>query len=360
MKKYTFFAVALATLAFVGCNKKDNNLVPDANGKVTIMLSGEKYVSQDKQSFSGVGDQIFFTNDDYMYVNGVSCPVVCIPNPEMIGTSSTESNLGSVAIPAEQIYNPLYALYPAAIFTPGTAADYSDWTVNMKNEVVLIPKTVQLGYQTPMGAAQQIWPLTAYVPDVTLNNNIQLKNNVALMTPCVIYGPGFISRFTNVKVTGETFDGTDYPTLKVQKVVLSSDNGRLTGEGHIAGLNTDEPYLVMDGAAPTEANPDVLTLWVTDPVVEPEGLEVLSNGESEVRLGHAPIAPVVEGNINVHLAVYFTLTYPGTNHTYACVYEGNGVFNNTNVKRSQRSSLMCDFFSTDGVSKVTSVVLQQE
>ena len=115
MKKYTFFAVALATLAFVGCNKKDNNLVPDANGKVTIMLSGEKYTSQDKQAFSGARDQIYFTNTDFMYVNGGACQVTCIPNG--LGTSSTESNLGSVAIPAELIYNPLYALYPADAFT---------------------------------------------------------------------------------------------------------------------------------------------------------------------------------------------------------------------------------------------------
>ena len=143
MKKYTFFAVALATLAFVGCNKKDNNLVPDANGNVTIMLSGEKYTSQDKQAFSGARDQIYFTNTDQMYVNGGACPITCIPNG--LGTSSTESNLGSVAIPAELIYNPLYALYPADAFTPGNAADYSDWLVEMKNDVVLIPADAELG-----------------------------------------------------------------------------------------------------------------------------------------------------------------------------------------------------------------------
>ena len=356
MKKYTFFAVALATLAFVGCNKKDNNLVPDANGNVTIMLSGEKYTSQDKQAFSGARDQIYFTNTDQMYVNGGACQITCIPNG--LGTSSNESNLGSVAIPAELIYNPLYALYPADAFTPGTAADYSDWTVEMKEEVVLIPADAELGVQTPMGAEHQTWPLTAYVPDVTLNNNVYLKNNVALMTPSVKYGFNFVDEFTRTKVTGETFDGTDYPTLKIQKVVLSSDNTKLTGYGHIAALNTEEPYLVMNGAAPTEANPDVLTCWVLNPDIYPLGLEVQPTGNFATMLGHAPIAPVVEGNANIHVALYFTLYYPATNHTYACIYEGNGVFNNTNVIRSERTTLSCDLFSVTGVSKVTSVVMQ--
>ena len=209
-----------------------------------------------------------------------------------------------------------------------------------------------------MCAEHQTWPLTAYVPDVTLNNNVYLKNNVALMTPSVKYGFNFVDEFTRTKVTGETFDGTDYPVLKIQKVVLSSDNTKLTGYGHIAALNTEEPYLVMNGAAPTEANPDVLTCWVLNPDVYPLGLEVQPTGNFATMLGHAPIAPVVEGNANIHVALYFTLTYPSTNHTYACVYEGNGVFNNTNVIRSERTTLSCDLFSVTGVSKVTSVVMQ--
>ncbi len=356
MKKYTFFAVALATLAFVGCNKKDNNLVPDANGNVTIMLSGEKYVSQDKQAFSGANDQIFFNSTDNMYVNGLACPITCIPNG--LGTSTTESNLGSVAIPAEQIYNPLYALYPADAFTPGTAADYSDWTVNMKSNVVLIPATYEYGTQTPISSIHQTWPLTAYVPDVTLNNNISLRNSVALMTLAMRYGQPFVDEFTRTKVSGETFDGVEFPTLKVQKYVFSSPDTRLTGNGHIAGLNTEVPYVVMDGAAPTEANPDVLTCWILDPDVYPEGYEFLPTGTYGEPLGHAPIAPIIDGTANVHLAVYFTLTYPGTNHTYECVYENDVELTNSDVRRSDRTIFTCNLYQNVGVSRITSVVMQ--
>ena len=89
----------------------------------------------------------------------------------------------------------------------------------MKEEVVLISPDAELGVQTPMSSVHQTWPLTAYVPDVTLNNNVYLKNNVALMTPSVKYGFNFVDEFTRTKVTGETFDGTDYPVLKIQKVL---------------------------------------------------------------------------------------------------------------------------------------------
>lgn len=356
MKKYTFFAVALATIAFVGCNK-DNKFVPDENGMVSIMLSGEKHVSQDKQAFSGQWDQIFFTNEDSMYVNGGACAITCIPNGD--GTSTTESNLGSVAIPAELVYNPLYAFYPTSVFTPGTAADYSDWTVTMKNNVVLISPDAEAGVRTPMSAIHQNWPLTAYVPDVTTNDNVQLKNNVALMTPAVKYGHNFVRDLTRNRLTGETFDGTNYPTLVVEKVVLSSSNTILTGTGHIEHLNSSEPYLVMDGEMPTADNPDVMTLFVGDPDANP-GMEVAPTGNYTTNLGHAPIAPITdEANHNIHIALHFSLTYPGTNNTYNCVYEGDGIFNNTNVIRRQRTTLTFDLFSELGVSKITSIQLAE-
>ena len=221
MKKYSILVAAFAVLAFVGC-KKDNNgsLVADQNGMITLEMSGETHQDNGKQSFFGTANRIFFNEGDQMIVNGSVCNVTpqAVAGDEL--ATEFQSYKAKVAILAEYAYTPLYAMYPAEAFTLGTAADYSDMTVEMFNNVDLFTvadAAVTLGSAT----YYQPWPMTAYLENLN-TPRIQLKNNIALVTPSVKFGYPFVNQFVqdnNLNVTVDPNTRTFMVTMVTSKVL---------------------------------------------------------------------------------------------------------------------------------------------
>ena len=273
MKKYSILVAAFAVLAFVGC-KKDNNgsLVADQNGMITLEMSGETHQDNGKQSFYGTANRIFFDEGDQMIVNGSVCNVTPLAVTGDDLATEYRSYKAKVSILAEYAYTPLYAMYPADVFTLGTAADYSDMTVEMYNDVDLF--TVADNNVILTGSSYQPWPMTAYLADLN-TPRIQLKNNIALVTPSVKFGYPFVNQFVQDFNIPATVDANNLPTLNIEKVVISSSDQNLYGtNGYIDGLTTQEPKLVFPG---TPTTPSAITCWVP----ADRGTGIIATGTSD-------------------------------------------------------------------------------
>lgn len=345
MKKYSILVAAFAVLAFVGC-KKDNNgsLVADQNGMITLEMSGETHQDNGKQSFFGTANRIFFNEGDQMIVNGSVCNVTpqAVAGDEL--ATEFQSYKAKVAILAEYAYTPLYAMYPAELFTLGTAADYSDMTVEMYDTVDLFTvadEAVMLSMST-----YQPWPMTAYLENLN-TPRIQLKNNIALVTPSVKFGYPFVNQFVQDNNLNITVDPNNLPTLNVEKVVISSSDQNLYGNnGYIDGLATQEPKLVFPGIPST---PSALVCNV--PV--DRGYGIIATGTSEWLLGNVAVPPMAAGK-HVKMDVYFSLQF-GDATPINCLYEGDEVVlpNDRAIGRSRRATFVCNLFDADIDGKVS-------
>lgn len=345
MKKYSILVAAFAVLAFVGCKKENNgSLVADQNGMITLEMSGETHQDNGKQSFFGTANRIFFNDGDQMIVNGSICNVT--PQAVAGDELATEylSYKAKVAILAEYAYTPLYAMYPAELFTLGTAADYSDMTVEMFNNVDLFTvadEAVMLSMST-----YQPWPMTAYLENLN-TPRIQLKNNIALVTPSVKFGYPFVNQFVQDNNLNITVDPNNLPTLNVEKVVISSSDQNLYGtNGYIDGLTTQEPKLVFPG---TPETPSTITCWV--PV--DRGTGIIATGTSEWLLGNVAVPPMAAGK-HVKMDVYFSLQF-GDAAPIDCIYEGDEIVlpNDRAIGRSRRATFVCNLFDADIDHKVS-------
>lgn len=345
MKKYSILVAAFAVLAFVGC-KKDNNgsLVADQNGMITLEMSGETHQDNGKQSFFGTANRIFFNEGDQMIVNGSVCNVT--PQAVAGDELATEylSYKAKVAIPAEYAYTPLYAMYPAEAFTLGTAADYSDMTVTMYDTIDMFTVADEAVLLT--GGLYQPWPMTAYLENLN-TPRIQLKNNIALVTPSVKFGYPFVNQFVQDNNLTVTVDPNNLPTLNVEKVVISSSDQNLYGSnGYIDGLATQEPKLVFPGIPST---PSALVCNV--PV--DRGYGIIATGTSEWLLGNVAVPPMAAGK-HVKMDVYFSLQF-GDATPIECIYEGDEIVlpNDRAIGRSRRATFVCNLFDADVDGKVS-------
>lgn len=345
MKKYSILVAAFAVLAFVGC-KKDNNgsLVADQNGMITLEMSGETHQDNGKQSFFGTANRIFFNEGDQMIVNGSVCNVT--PQAVAGDELATEylSYKAKVAILAEYAYTPLYAMYPAEAFTLGTAADYSDMTVTMYDTIDMFTVADEAVLLT--GGLYQPWPMTAYLENLN-TPRIQLKNNIALVTPSVKFGYPFVNQFVQDNNLNITVDPNNLPTLNVEKVVISSSDQNLYGSnGYIDGLATQEPKLVFPGIPST---PSALVCNV--PV--DRGYGIIATGTSEWLLGNVAVPPMAAGK-HVKMDVYFSLQF-GDAAPIDCLYEGDEIVlpNDRAIGRSRRATFVCNLFDADIDHKVS-------
>lgn len=345
MKKYSILVAAFAVLAFVGC-KKDNNgsLVADQNGMITLEMSGETHQDNGKQSFFGTANRIFFNEGDQMIVNGSVCNVT--PQAVAGDELATEylSYKAKVAILAEYAYTPLYAMYPAEAFTLGTAADYSDMTVTMYDTIDMFTVADEAVLLT--GGLYQPWPMTAYLENLN-TPRIQLKNNIALVTPSVKFGYPFVNQFVQDNNLNITVDPNNLPTLNVEKVVISSSDQNLYGSnGYIDGLTTQEPKLVFPG---TPETPSTITCWV--PI--DRGTGIIATGTSEWLLGNVAVPPMAAGK-HVKMDVYFSLQF-GDAAPIDCIYEGDEIVlpNDRAIGRSRRATFVCNLFDADIDHKVS-------
>lgn len=346
MKKYSILVAAFAVLAFVGC-KKDNNgsLVADQNGMITLEMSGETHQDNGKQSFYGTANRIFFDEGDQMIVNGSVCNVTPLAVTGDDLATEYRSYKAKVSILAEYAYTPLYAMYPADVFTLGTAADYSDMTVEMYNDVDLF--TVADNNVILTGSSYQPWPMTAYLADLN-TPRIQLKNNIALVTPSVKFGYPFVNQFVQDFNIPATVDANNLPTLNIEKVVISSSDQNLYGDnGYIDGLTTQEPKLVFPG---TPTTPSAITCWVP----ADRGTGIIATGTSEWLLGNVAVPPMAAGK-HVKMNVYFSLVFDGMDEPIDCLYEGDEIVlpNDRAIGRSRRATFVCNLFDADIDHKVS-------
>lgn len=345
MKKYSILVAAIAVLAFVGC-KKDNNgsLVADQNGMITLEMSGETHQDNGKQSFYGTANRIFFDEGDQMIVNGSVCNVTPLAVTGDDLATEYRSYKAKVSILAEYAYTPLYAMYPADVFTLGTAADYSDMTVEMYNDVDLF--TVADNNVILTGSSYQPWPMTAYLADLN-TPRIQLKNNIALVTPSVKFGYPFVNQFVQDNNLNVTVDPNNLPTLNVEKVIISSSDQNLYGSnGYIDGLTTQEPKLVFPG---TPTTPSAITCWVP----ADRGTGIIATGTSEWLLGNVAVPPMAAGK-HVKMDVYFSLQF-GDATPIECIYEGDEIVlpNDRAIGRSRRATFVCNLYDADIDGKVS-------
>ncbi len=345
MKKYSILVAAFAVLAFVGCKKENNgSLVADQNGMITLEMSGETHQDNGKQSFFGTANRIFFNEGDQMIVNGSVCNVT--PQAVAGDELATEylSYKAKVAILAEYAYTPLYAMYPAEAFTLGTAADYSDMTVTMYDTIDMFTVADEAVLLT--GGLYQPWPMTAYLENLN-TPRIQLKNNIALVTPSVKFGYPFVNQFVQDNNLNVTVDPNNLPTLNVEKVVISSSDQNLYGSnGYIDGLATQEPKLVFPGIPST---PSALVCNV--PV--DRGYGIIATGTSEWLLGNVAVPPMAAGK-HVKMDVYFSLQF-GDATPIDCIYEGDEIVlpNDRAIGRSRRATFVCNLFDADIDHKVS-------
>jgi len=344
MRKITVLVAAFAMFAFAACNKEEvSNFVPDENGMVTFSTSGERYthVNGDKQTYYGPLSQIMFDNGEALYFNGQAASITCVDEADFTAAPPANSFFGKITVPVEYVASDNVLLYPASLYTEGTAADYSDWTVSMYEDVDLLPSGE---YTIGLPGFYQSWPMAAH----TTGHNFVMRNTVAMLAPSLKYGYGFVRAAALAgHFPGETYSMTSLPTIKLVKVVINSDDAILTGDAHVENLLTNAPTLKMD------ENANAGYRIIATPV-EAVNVSYNATGSAEPIMGNIPVAPIANGK---HLDVnfYFAITF-ANNNTYYVKYNGNNVEltgGQLSVTRSKRTTLCCNLFDAESLDKCT-------
>lgn len=349
MKKVIVLFAAAAMFAFVGCNKEENTTyVVDQDGMVTLTMSGETWQS-DKQTYLNQFNRVAFDLGDVALINGVEAAVYpCnatggLTNPD--DSPINRSFYGMMRVSLEALSGNDYVLYPAGLFTAGTAADMSDYTLTMPANADLMnvgADTYLAGYYWPMGTKLS-------------GNNFMMKNAVALVNPSFVFGAPFINELatmTDSPIANEGVDvmtGYNFPQLYVKAITLTSTDQVLNGTAHIEYVDGN-PILKMNGDGTNTLNINLPIFGVLVPVTD---------GTSETRLGDITIAPFAAGK-HLQATVEFTLYFPETGHEYDFVYTGSSVeltetVNNNSILRSKRTYLSIDLYQAAAINKVTAL-----
>ena len=335
-------------IAFVACNKEEKTTyVADQNGNVTLRMSGENWQNTGKQTYMDMFNRVAFDAGDQVLINGVTATITpCDVNGVTVNADDTPiaySFYGMMTVAGTVLNGNDYVLYPAQIFTAGTAADMSDYALTMPSN----PMFIEANANTELGE-DYAWPMGAKLS----GNQFLLKNTVAVVTPSIKYGPSFVNALatmTNSPIANEGVDimtGYNFPELWITGIELVSTDQMLSGAAHVENMATD-PTLVMDG---TVSGTDVLTVNIPDPIqVEP-------TGNSEALLGNLTVAPFEAGK-HLQMNVTFQLIFPETGHTYDFVYTGSNVEltdtpNYFSILRSKRSTLCANLYQAAAIDKV--------
>ena len=251
MKKVIVLFAAAAMFAFVGCNKEENTTyVADQDGMVTLRMSGENWQNTAKQTYMSRFTRIAFDAGDQAYINGVLASVTpCNAEGATVNadeTPITRSFFGQMMVNGNALTGDDYVIYPAGMFTAGTAADMSDYSVTMP----AMPEFILESSNTTLGEGHPVWPMASKLS----GNNFVMKNAVALLTPSIKYGDPFINALATMANSPIANEGVDVvnainiPELYITGIQYVSTDQPLSGEGHLTNMATD-PYLVMDGTA---------------------------------------------------------------------------------------------------------------
>lgn len=327
MKKITVLAAAAAMLAFAACNKEENsNLVADENGMVTFTVTGEQFQNDAKQSFHGLYNRIQFDVNDEAYANGQLVEMTPVVEGEGGLIEEVEHSFyAQFSLGSEYIdENGVDIYYPASAYS-------ADGTVTMRNHIQLAPKSA--ANAMPLALNYQAWPMSAH----TINGSFTMYNNIAVVAPMVKYGPNF-AQALSVDQNAE---------LYILNIVLSSTDQKLTGTGHIEGMNTNAPYLVMD--EPVSGGVDKLFVDYG----EESAIQVGQTNNFEL-LGDVCVAPMAAGK-HLQVTVYFALVDDAGIHYGK--YTSNEVTltdtpNNNSVLRSMRTYLTINMSDINAANRV--------
>lgn len=332
MKKNIFFAVAFAALAFVACNKEEN-------GKVAFNISGEKYENTDKQGFRN--GRLYFTAGDEALVNGETSELVILSESAARLWVNANNNNGFLVG------------YPASSITCDASGNYK---TTFKNNITLVPANSST--TTVMtDEAHQVWPMSNFAANVEEGANFKLYNNVAVLSPTVKYGYQFVNAMWGANgvdpIAGFVLDEANLPDLYITKVVLSSNNIRLTGSATLQNCNSlynpDEdmdnnygPYYKMD-AAPIQGDEIVCNVV---PAYHVEPTDANSTAINIQTFGHIAVAPCTVPNKNLTVSYYLKAIVDGVEHNYKYTAEiTTGA--QFRWKRSTSNSLIANFHSPD-------------
>jgi len=336
MKKLTVLFAAIAMIAFAGCKKENTtNYVADENGMVTLRMSGETWQNTGKQTYMDLFNRVAFDVDDEVFINGVTAAITpCDVNGSTTDESEndiTRSFYGMMTVNGNVLTGDDYVLYPAGIFTAGTAADMSDYTCELFEERALI----QPDMDVMLGEGFE-WPMAAKLS----GNQFLLKNAVAVVTPSIKYGAPFVNALANMTdspIANENYNPltSATPELYVEEVQLVSTDQVLNGLGHLENMAT-EPTLTMD------ANGGY-TISVMD-----LDIACAATSGSETLLGSLTVPPFAAGK-HLQLIVKFKLMFD-SGAIYHFTFTGTNMEltdepMNNSVLRSGRS-ILCANLST--------------
>lgn len=343
MKKISIFVAAFAMIAFAGCKKENDKLTPDANGMVTINLTGENCTNSDKQVLQGPFNRIMFQNGERIYFNGIDA-YVQTTNQSGILNGGVNSFFGRFAVPASAIVTDNVVFYPADIFNPGVDdTTYSDWTVFMSNDIDIIPITS--GEEEITGKYYQAWPMSC-LGQANISGKFMMRNCVAIMSPSVKYGVAFIYQAAlRGDFPTESIDinitENDLPELRVEEVVFNS-NVALAGSAHLEYIKTDSVQIKMDEGGDNTLIARMLPQYLINAIPPSGGIESI--------IGNIPTAPMVAGD-SIQMTAYFTLTFhSGTPDEviYYGRYRGNNVAladrGSNSIVRNQRTTMCMNLF----------------
>ena len=349
MKKLSVLFAAAAMFAFVGCNKENaSTYVADENVMVTLTMSGENWQNTSKQTYLDIVNRIAFDINDVAIINGVNANVIpcdvtgATTNPDE--TPVARSFYAQMQVDANVLTGTDYVIYPAGMFTAGTAADMSDYTVTMS----ATPMFIESDMNTMLDENYPAWPMAAKLS----GHNFLLKNAVAIATPSIKYGAPFINALatmTDSPIANENVDvltGYNFPELYIEEVELTSTDQVLAGLGHLENMDTD-PILVMEATG---------TNTIT---IDCDEHQVMPTGNGEDLLGNITIAPFAAGK-HLQMNVKFILYFPETDGEYEFVYTGSSIEmtdtpNTNRILRSKRSTLCVNLFQADAINKVALV-----
>jgi len=347
MKKLTVLFAAIAMIAFAGCKKENTtNYVADENGMVTLRMSGETWQNSSKQTYVDFFNRVAFDMNDEVFINGVTATITpCDVNGSTTDESENDiarSFYGMMTVNGNVLTGDDYVLYPAGIFTAGTAADMSDYTCELFEERALI----QPDMDVMLGEGFE-WPMAAKLS----GNQFLLKNAVAVVTPSIKYGPAFVNALYNMDnsfIANETYvhGTTAVPQLFVEEVQLVSTDQVLNGLGHIENIAT-EPTLTM------EANGG-------NTIIIPElNINCAATTGSETLLGGLTVPPFAAGK-HLQLIVKFRLEF-ANGGIYHCIFTGNnleldeipGDEGGVSILRSGNTTLCANLSTASSASKIT-------
>jgi hypothetical protein len=354
MKKLTVLFAAAAMFAFVGCNKENaSTYVADENGNVTLMMSGENWQNTNKQTYMDQFNRIAFDILDEALINGATASVIpCDANASTTDASENtiqRSFYGMMTVNASVLTGNDYVIYPAGLFTAGTAADMSDYTVTMP----AIANFIMANDNTTLGEGHPVWPMGSKLS----GHQFLMKNAVAVMTPSIKYGAPFINALATMAdspIATENVDvisGYNFPQLYITAIDFVSTDQMMTGIGHLENMDTD-PTLVMEGTVPADG--DVLSVNI-----DPENpIEVPLTGNSESLLGNITVAPFPAGK-HIQMNVSFLLYFPETGEIYNFIYTGNNVEltdqPNSSILRSKRTTMCANLYQAAAINQISLV-----